>query len=122
MLVGILEPDQTELSSSHDEMSNNLPDEMSYHPPGIKQCDCIDEYPDKSNVHVPQLFDPILKPTQESMPSDIDSNDTVYIEKNNNAIIKARQGHSSLHILEFSCSQNLSLLSDSDCLHPLCNP
>ena len=29
--------------------------------------------------------------------------------------------HSSLHILEFSCSQKHSLLSDSDCLHPSCN-
>ena len=69
--VGILEPDQTELSSSHDEMSNNLP-EMSNHPPDIKQCDRIDEYPDKSNFHVPQLFDPILISTQESMPSAVD--------------------------------------------------
>ena len=45
---------------------------MSNHPPDIKQCDCIDEYPDKSNFHVLQLFDPILISTQESMPSAVD--------------------------------------------------
>ena len=56
-----------------------------------KECDYVDEYHDCSISNVPHLFDPILMmPTEESLPSNADFSDSMYIERNNNAIIKAR--------------------------------
>lgn len=81
--VGVLEPDHTELSSSHDEVRDPFP--------VIKDCNHVDEYQDNGNFDVPQFFDPILIPAEESLPSAIDLSDTVFIKKSNDAIIRARQ-------------------------------
>ena len=102
--VGILEPDHTELSSGQDDASSTLlsnkqgngvdasgHDDISSPLLSNKECDYVDEYHDCSISNVPHLFDPILMmPTEESLPSNADFSDSMYIERNNNAIIKAR--------------------------------
>ena len=103
--VGVLEPDHTELSSGQDDVSSPLSsnkqgddvdasghDDMSSPLLSNKECDYVDEYHDCSISNVPHLFDPILMiPTEESLLSNADLSDSMYIERNNNAIIKARR-------------------------------
>ena len=103
--VGVLEPDNTELSSCQDDVSSPLSsnkqgdgvdasghDDMSSPLLSNKECDYVDEYHECNISNVPHLFDPILMiPTEESLPSNVDLSDSMYIERNSNAIIKARR-------------------------------
>ena len=80
------------IASGHDDMSS----------PFLcnKECDYVDEYHECSISNLPHLFDPILRmPTDESLPSNADLSDSMYIERNNNAIVKARGERNNILLL-----------------------